>query len=211
MILKYPPIANFNYAAITGGAAFGPRIHPVTGQWKHHDGIDVSVSKGTPIYDVQDGVVEVSKVQEGDVGFGSYILIRHKDGYSVYAHLSERRVKRGQVVKAGQIIALSGGVAGEPGSGTSTGPHLHFGLCKDFYASKRGWIDPQPILIDMATPAEVEEMRYDYVSEVPEWGKPTVIKLMRQGIIANPDGELNLSEDMVRIMVYTDRAGLYDR
>lgn len=207
--MKHPPVAGYDYASIKGGARYGPRIHPVSGQWKHHDGIDLKVPKGTPVHAVQDGQVAVSKVQEGDVGFGSYVLIRHQTGYSVYAHLSERRVKTGDIVKAGQIIALSGGVEGEPGSGTSTGAHLHFGLCKDFFAQNRGWIDPQPILVDLATPEEVEELRYDYVREIPDWGRPTIEKLIKMKIIVNPDGELNLSQDMVRVLVYNDRAGLY--
>lgn len=43
-----------------------------------------------------------------------------------YAHLNSSQVRAGMPVDRGQQIALSGGAAGNPNSGTSTGPHLHF-------------------------------------------------------------------------------------
>jgi murein DD-endopeptidase MepM/ murein hydrolase activator NlpD len=63
-------------------------------------------------------VVRLSKYSSG---YGNIIIIRHPNGIeTAYAHLSKRKVDSGDVVKAGDVIAISGS------SGRSTGPHLHF-------------------------------------------------------------------------------------
>lgn len=56
---------------------------------------------------------------------------------------------------------------------------------------------------------EVQEKRYQTVEEIPEWGKPTVCKLIANGIIKGIDGGLDISLDMLRVLVINDRAGLY--
>ena len=71
-----------------------------------------------------DGVVEVSKEQVG--GYGRHIRIRHPHGVTIYGHLSHRYLEVGDVVKAKQVIGLSGGATSDPYCGNSTGPHLHF-------------------------------------------------------------------------------------
>ena len=57
---------------------------------------------------------------------------------------------------------------------------------------------------------EAKEMRYDSVDELPEWAKPTVIKLMDKGLINGDGNTLDLSKDMLRLLVINDRAGVYD-
>ncbi len=79
---------------------------------------------GTPIYSVMDGTVlatgDTTKVCRG-VQYGRWIVIDHGNGLaSMYAHLSAIKVKKGEKVKRGQKIGLSGN------TGYSTGPHLHF-------------------------------------------------------------------------------------
>ena len=75
---------------------------------------------GTPIKVSNDGVVKLAKNR---FFAGGSIIIDHGEGiFSVYYHLSKFLVKKGQKVKRGQIIALSGK------SGRVTGPHLHFGI-----------------------------------------------------------------------------------
>ncbi len=108
-----------------------PFLWPVSGRvtspfgyrWgKHHNGIDISARKGTPIKSVRAGrVIHSQKVS----GYGNLVIIYHGSGVSsVYAHASKRLVKKGMTVKAGQKIALVGS------SGKSTGPHLHFEIRK---------------------------------------------------------------------------------
>lgn len=80
---------------------------------------DFGVPVGTNVYAVADGTV-ISVVSQTD-SYGKYIIIDHGNNvYSLYAHLSEFKVAKGDRVVQGQTIALSGN------TGNSTGPHLHF-------------------------------------------------------------------------------------
>ncbi len=99
-------------------SSFGPRRHPIYKVRKHHDGLDFSAAKGTPVYASADGVISFT----GRVnGYGKLIKLNHKYGFVTrYGHLSKIVVRRGQQVKRGQKI-------GEVGStGLSTAPHLHY-------------------------------------------------------------------------------------
>lgn len=100
---------------ITSG--FGLRHHPVDGEWRQHNGIDIGVQHGTPIKPIQDGTVVYSGEQSG---YGNVVDVAHGDGLvSRYAHLSERFVQAGDAISAGQTVGLSGE------TGNATGPHLH--------------------------------------------------------------------------------------
>ena len=59
---------------------------------------------------------------------------------------------------------------------------------------------------------EVDEVkRYDWIKDMPDWAKPTVEKLYNRGIIkGDENGALNLTEDIMRMLVWHDRLGLYD-
>jgi murein DD-endopeptidase len=98
---------------------FNPRRHhPVTGRVSPHNGADFSMPVGTPVYAPGDGVVTRALRHQFA---GNYIEIRHSDRYSTrYLHLSKFLVRKGQSVKRGDKIALSGN------TGRSTGPHLHY-------------------------------------------------------------------------------------
>lgn len=91
---------------------YGPR------RGRAHQGIDIALKTGDPIYATFDGKVRVSKVA-GD--YGNLVVIRHNNGLETYyAHLSKRDVEVGDWVVAGQQIGLGGS------TGRSTGPHLHY-------------------------------------------------------------------------------------
>ncbi|MDQ7022401.1 MAG: peptidoglycan DD-metalloendopeptidase family protein [Candidatus Gracilibacteria bacterium] len=86
-----------------------------------HTGIDIATAKGTPVYNIADGVVIVAKK---DPSRGNVVSVKHmikgKEVTSNYAHMSKINVKKGQKIKVGTKI-------GEVGStGNSTGNHLHF-------------------------------------------------------------------------------------
>ena len=105
---------------------------------KGHNGMDWGLSVGQNIYAVQDGYIY--DIREEPNGFGLHCLIQHEWGASLYAHLSQMLVSKGQPVKRGQPIALSGN------SGIGTGAHLHFGL--KIYPNDRadgwgGYTDPK--------------------------------------------------------------------
>lgn len=91
---------------------YGPR------RGRAHQGLDLGLKTGDPIYATFDGKVRISKAA-GD--YGNLVVIRHNNGLETYyAHLSQRDVEVGDWVVAGQQIGLGGS------TGRSTGPHLHF-------------------------------------------------------------------------------------
>jgi LysM repeat protein len=91
---------------------YGPR------RGRAHQGLDISLKTGDPIYATFDGKVRFSKAAGN---YGNLIIIRHNNGLETYyAHLSQRDVEVGDWVVAGQQIGLGGS------TGRSTGPHLHF-------------------------------------------------------------------------------------
>ena len=99
---------------------FGYRVHPVTGKWTMHKGVDLVASKGTPIYASRSGYVTIATYESTA---GNYVTINHQDGYSsIYMHMTHDVVSVGEYVKAGELIGYVGS------TGRSTGPHLHFGI-----------------------------------------------------------------------------------
>jgi len=91
-----------------------------------HDAIDIPALQGTPVTSADDGVVE--SVTDNGLGY-NFITIRHAGYVTLYGHLSELHVQKGQQVLRGDPIGLSGGMPGTKGAGNlSTGPHLHFEL-----------------------------------------------------------------------------------
>ena len=100
---------------------FGWRVHPVYGDTRFHAGVDLSAPTGTPIVATRAGVVTVAAYEAGGAGY--YVNINHLDGFVTrYMHMTHFIVSAGQTVKAGPIIGYCGS------TGTSTGPHLHFGV-----------------------------------------------------------------------------------
>lgn len=83
-----------------------------------HAGIDLAVPVGSDVRAAGGGII---KEAGNDTAYGLFVLVRHPDGYeTMYGHLSRVLVVRGDPVRAGQVIGLSGN------SGRSTAPHLHF-------------------------------------------------------------------------------------
>ncbi len=101
------------------GDRFGMRWHPILKIRRMHTGIDILVNTGTPVYATGNGKV-VFVGRRG--GYGKVVEIDHGFGYlTLYAHLSRYLVRKGQLVKRGDKIALSGNTGR-----LSTGPHLHY-------------------------------------------------------------------------------------
>ena len=100
---------------------FGWREHPVDGEEKFHNGVDLAVNTGTQVKAFADGVVDY--IGDDPDQYGLYLQISHANGVkSFYAHCSQLLVSQGQTVKAGDTVALSGD------TGNTTGPHLHLEL-----------------------------------------------------------------------------------
>ncbi|HTG45555.1 MAG TPA: M23 family metallopeptidase [Verrucomicrobiae bacterium] len=117
------------------GEAF-PVSQGFHGKYSHTGGdsysIDFKMPEGTPVLAAREGVVvgvkDDSEIGGSDKKFewdANYVLVQHSDGtLGHYVHLQKSgvRVKLGQTVAAGEMIALSGN------TGHSTGPHLHFAV-----------------------------------------------------------------------------------
>ena len=113
---------------------YGEKFEPLYTDESPHRGIDYLTPEGTPILASADGYV--SMTAELQAGYGHYIVLTHSDGYqTLYAHLSDIKVRIGQHVLKGQVIALSGN------TGNSTGPHLHFEVRRNNLQ-----IDPKTVL-----------------------------------------------------------------
>lgn len=99
-------------------STYGYRDHPVDGEYKFHNGVDIGGQMGEPIGAFAAGTVEY--IGEND-DHGLYLQIDHGNGVkSFYAHCSKLLVSQGQQVAMGETVALVGS------TGVSTGPHLHF-------------------------------------------------------------------------------------
>lgn len=86
---------------------------------KMHKGIDIAADIGEPVYAIASG--EVIYAGNGMRGYGNVVIIRHdRMRTSLYAHNSELKVKQGDQVTQGTLVALLGS------TGHSTGPHVHF-------------------------------------------------------------------------------------
>ena len=106
------------FSRVTSG--FAMRVHPISGLWKQHKGIDFAAPVGTPIRATGDGRIEFTGSHGG---YGNMVVIQHSGSYSTaYAHMSHiaSGLKRGARVSQGDVIGYVGT------SGWSTGPHLHY-------------------------------------------------------------------------------------
>ena len=104
------------YTTITSN--YGMRVHPITGQYKLHTGVDISAPMGAEFVAANDGIVTKA---EYNTAYGKMVLIDHGGGIStLYAHGSEILVQVGQTVKKNEPILKVGS------TGYSTGPHAHF-------------------------------------------------------------------------------------
>lgn len=100
-------------------SGYGWRVHPITGKFQFHKGIDLAARHDT-VFSVLDGVV--SKIGYNCL-IGNYILIAHPgDVQSLYGHLSAIAVLPGQSLMAGAVIGITGA------TGRVTGEHLHFSI-----------------------------------------------------------------------------------
>ena len=111
------PVTNHELTLLT--AAYGTLMHPFYRTLQSHQGVDYAVAEGTRIFATADGIVKEVKGKNSTSGIT--VVIDHRNGYTTsYSHLQSVKVRRGQRVQRGDIIALSGN------SGLSLAPHLHY-------------------------------------------------------------------------------------
>ena len=127
------------YTRIT--SKYAMRVHPITGQYKLHTGVDIGAPMGANFVAANDGVV----VKAGlNTAYGNMVIIDHGGGIStLYAHGSEILVEVGQTVKRGDAILKVGS------TGYSTGPHAHFEVRINGVTT-----DPLPYITNGVVPGE---------------------------------------------------------
>ncbi len=138
------PVSNKDLKRTASGWGF--RIHPIYKIRRFHYGMDFTAPVGTEIYATGDGVVK--DVQSSRGGFGRWVVIDHGYGYeTLYGHMNEFNVRKGQKVKRGSVIGYVGS------SGTSSGPHIHYEVHRNGKA-----VNPQYYYFKDLTPQEYEKM-----------------------------------------------------
>jgi murein DD-endopeptidase MepM/ murein hydrolase activator NlpD len=128
-------------------SSYGLRVHPLSGTLRSHDGIDIAAPLGAPVRSWWSGrLVEV--IQDG--GCGNGLVIRSGDYEHVYCHLGgtvsgSRYMSGALVLVEGQRLAAGQTIAHVGMTGSTTGPHLHWGL-----RYRGAWLDPARVLRAMA-------------------------------------------------------------
>ena len=116
------PIKDYKISGTPSG--WGYRMDPIYKIKRFHKGIDYKAHLNTKILAIGDGIVR--EITNSTKGYGKHLIIDHENGYSsLYAHVNDFNVKKGQPVRKGSVIAFVGN------TGVSTGPHLHLEIMKD--------------------------------------------------------------------------------
>ena len=127
------------YTRIT--SKFAMRVHPITGQYKLHTGVDIGAPDGANFVAANDGIVVKAEL---NAAYGNMVIIDHGGGIStLYAHGSAILVEVGQSVKRGDSILKVGS------TGYSTGPHAHFEVRINGVAT-----DPLPYITNGLVPGQ---------------------------------------------------------
>lgn len=121
---------------------YGYRIHPISGKYALHAGVDLKARNDT-VYAILDGLV---KSIGCDDGLGINIRLAHGEVESVYGHLSRILIARQDSITAGEPIGITGA------TGRVTGEHLHFSIC---YRHK--YINPIKFLYELLLKQENEQ------------------------------------------------------
>lgn len=163
--MLFKPIDN-KYWKIT--SPFGNRVHPITGDIRFHNGIDLAAPVGTPIIATHDGIIK--DASNNICGTGVKIV---GDKYTTgFCHLDDYILFDGDNVKAGELIGFTGN------TGASTGAHLHFNIREN-----GNFIDPEnfPYYSFTTIPPITDAPNYntinnnDYNNNIPTTKPNTII------------------------------------
>lgn len=169
---------------------------PFGQRWgRMHAGADLSASSGTQIKSPLDG--EVIDAETRNDACGGTIYIKHADNIKTrYCHCKQINVSKGEIVKKGQVIGLTGGASGDPGRGRSDGAHLHFEVYKDGKV-----VDPMPYIGSQVSDNFTSDTE-PIVSASPEMLNKLIELLKDRGVT---------SEDLGKLVDKVDLEGLADQ
>ena len=129
---------------------YGYRIHPLTGRYAMHTGVDFKARHDT-VYAILDGIVKSTGY---DNGLGINIRLEHGNVESVYGHLSRILVGPQDSITSGEPIGITGA------TGHVTGEHLHFSIC---YEHK--YINPIKFLYELLNKNDHERQKFQSASD----------------------------------------------
>lgn len=109
---------------------YGTRIDPFTGAVSEHRGVDLSCNLGDTIYSALSGKVAVALPTGENGGFGHHVVIDHGNKFTLYGHMENLFVKKGETIEGGVPIGTCGS------TGRSTNPHLHFEVQLSLYGKR---------------------------------------------------------------------------
>jgi len=131
--------------SIKVNSAFGRRIHPVTHKRDFHRGVDLH-ARSEPVFSFLAGKVTYTGF---DTVLGKFIRIDHSGLESIYGHLSVILVQKGEEVRSGDFIAVTGA------TGRVTGEHLHFSL-----RSNGVYIDPVNFMLRYYEVGKINQINF---------------------------------------------------
>lgn len=146
-------LTRVGYCEVPVTSPFGWRVHPITGKYKFHSGVDLGYDYGDDVLAVMPGQV-VYCYWWG--GYGNCVILAHANGdHTLYGHMSEILVTQGQVVTEGQVLGKVGS------TGMSTGPHLHL----------EWWHNG--VYTDPLTLSHAQKVQnYEFYASVPQYQPP---------------------------------------
>jgi len=137
------PISNKDLKRTAGG--FGLRVDPFYGDIRFHHGMDFPAETGTEIYATGDGTVKFVAWKQG---YGNCVILDHGYDYqTLYGHIDKFKVRVGQQIKRGEVIATVGN------TGKSKAPHLHYEV---IYKGRQ--VNPDKYYYQDLTPEEYHRM-----------------------------------------------------
>lgn len=144
LVLASLPLDDFSMTS-----EFGYRPDPFSGEMKFHQGIDLKTKRSKVLSMLHGTVVSVGK----DPLLGIFVNVQHGKYESIYGHLSQSHVTKGEHVLPGTILGISGS------TGSATGDHLHLSI-------KKGKEDVNPVLfIQMISRLSTKEEAITYLSK----------------------------------------------
>ncbi|MEM6794133.1 MAG: M23 family metallopeptidase [Acidobacteriota bacterium] len=147
-VLTTPSITPVRSQDFVLTSPFGMRDSPFTKQPDFHAGIDLAASTGTPIYSPADGIVAFAgryplKQSVGWWRYGKLVVIHHGERFTtLYGHCDEVKVRGGQKVRQGDVIATVGD------TGWSTNPHLHYEVRRTNAEGESQPVDPRIYMLN---------------------------------------------------------------
>ena len=167
-----------------------------------HKGVDITMSVGSNLYAVWDGIVVTVGNNIDPNGYGNVLIIKHsnEDKMTLYGHVNQFNVTVGQTVNAGDIVAFSGGAAGAVGAGNSTGPHLHFEV-------REGTVDSYNPYFSL-TPEDPAPYFIGYIPDLPS-GEDDQEPLEDIGIILPPPQIEEDTESLIRFNLPEDEGEVF--